>query len=452
MVNRTSVLGRLLAFGYNFLYMTPEQIKKKVLAYKDWEWWAERPFVAFILSLFKEAQTRRYHKKIGLEAEYPAMLYQKGAFYKSEQVLDNYACQLQKYIDHGGSIFKIVKLCEEYRIREKRHVLKLIKENKDPILKFKELYEILVLNVAYVWPAHGFEHIYKKQLYREAPKYCKGDIDKFIGDVSYPMKHNAHYFFEQALRGKQRLKSIQDKYGWIKVRDGFSEPYSIKELSNERRRLRKTKTQSFKRVPVPTQLKELVKIAQELVYFRTLRTDILYELMFAARPILKQVANYYQIPFKEMKCYSAYGLAEGKVKKYPFSEDFCAISVGPNFALLSKPILRDQKLKGTSVVGMIANLGLAQGRAKIVKTAYEIGKVKRGDIIFAPTTAPSFIIGMKKAAAFVTDEGGITSHAAIVSREMNKPCIIGTKIGTKIFKDGDLVEVDANKGIVRKIK
>lgn len=64
---------------------------------------------------------------------------------------------------------------------------------------------------------------------------------------------------------------------------------------------------------------------------------------------------------------------------------------------------------------------------------------------------PAFMPAMKKAVAFVTDEGGITSHAAIIAREMKKPCIIGTKIATKVLRDGDLVEVDANKGIVRKI-
>ena len=58
---------------------------------------------------------------------------------------------------------------------------------------------------------------------------------------------------------------------------------------------------------------------------------------------------------------------------------------------------------------------------------------------------------MEKAAAFVTDMGGILCHAAIVSREMKKPCVIGTKVATKTFKDGDLVEVDAEKGIVKKI-
>lgn len=59
---------------------------------------------------------------------------------------------------------------------------------------------------------------------------------------------------------------------------------------------------------------------------------------------------------------------------------------------------------------------------------------------------------MQKAAAFVTNEGGIICHAAIVARELGKPCIVGTKIATKVLKDGDYVEVDANKGVVRILK
>ena len=66
-------------------------------------------------------------------------------------------------------------------------------------------------------------------------------------------------------------------------------------------------------------------------------------------------------------------------------------------------------------------------------------------------TRPDYIIGIKKAAAIVTNEGGITCHAAIVSRELGIPCIIGTKIATEVFKDGDLVEVNANHGVVKKI-
>ncbi|MBU0707535.1 hypothetical protein KKG41_04150, partial [Patescibacteria group bacterium] len=58
---------------------------------------------------------------------------------------------------------------------------------------------------------------------------------------------------------------------------------------------------------------------------------------------------------------------------------------------------------------------------------------------------------MRRASAFVTDEGGLTSHAAIVARELDKPCIVGTKLATQALKDGDRVEVNATKGIVSKL-
>ena len=67
----------------------------------------------------------------------------------------------------------------------------------------------------------------------------------------------------------------------------------------------------------------------------------------------------------------------------------------------------------------------------------------------ASMTRPEYIGAMKKALAFITDEGGVTCHAAIVARELQKPCIIGTKIATEVLKDGDLVQVDAVHGVVR---
>ena len=103
----------------------------------------------------------------------------------------------------------------------------------------------------------------------------------------------------------------------------------------------------------------------------------------------------------------------------------------------------------TEVRGQIAQKGRVVGKVRIVKNRAQAGEVEEGDVIVSPMTTPDFIVGMHKAAAFVTDEGGIVCHAAIVAREMKKPCIIGTKIGSQVFKDGDLVEVNADKGIVR---
>jgi phosphohistidine swiveling domain-containing protein len=103
----------------------------------------------------------------------------------------------------------------------------------------------------------------------------------------------------------------------------------------------------------------------------------------------------------------------------------------------------------TQISGNIGCKGLVRGIVAVVMIPTDNVKVKTGMILVAPETTPDFIPAMGKAAAFVTDRGGVTSHAAIVAREMQKPCIIGTNIATQVLKDGDLVEVDANTGVVR---
>jgi len=99
--------------------------------------------------------------------------------------------------------------------------------------------------------------------------------------------------------------------------------------------------------------------------------------------------------------------------------------------------------------GTVAFRGLAKGYAKIITKREQIFSLGKNEILVAIMTTPDYIPAMKKAAAFITNEGGITCHAAIIAREMKKPCIIGTKIATKILKNGDLVEVDATRGVVR---
>lgn len=113
-------------------------------------------------------------------------------------------------------------------------------------------------------------------------------------------------------------------------------------------------------------------------------------------------------------------------------------------------IIETQAVK--DITGTAASKGSAQGIVKVCKFSTEISKVGKGDVLVTAMTTPDFIPAIKKAAAVITDEGGITCHAAIISRELGIPCIIGTKIATKVLKDGDLVEVDAEKGIVKILK
>lgn len=102
------------------------------------------------------------------------------------------------------------------------------------------------------------------------------------------------------------------------------------------------------------------------------------------------------------------------------------------------------------IFGNIANKGKAKGTVRIINSPKDIDRIKKGEVLVSRNTNPSLMPAILKASAIVTDEGGIGCHAAIVSRELNKPCIIGTIIATKILKDGDLIEVDANKGFIRK--
>ena len=102
--------------------------------------------------------------------------------------------------------------------------------------------------------------------------------------------------------------------------------------------------------------------------------------------------------------------------------------------------------------GLAASPGVGSGPVKIVKDIKEAGKVVKGDVLVAEMTAPDYVPIMNKAVAIVTDKGGSTSHAAIVSREMGTPCVVGTDDATKKLKDGDIVTVDGTNGVVYKGK
>jgi phosphohistidine swiveling domain-containing protein len=112
---------------------------------------------------------------------------------------------------------------------------------------------------------------------------------------------------------------------------------------------------------------------------------------------------------------------------------------------------RDNDSVGETLVGRPASFGFVKGRVRIILDASRCDTFKHGEILVTTMSSPDYMIAVRKAAAIVTDEGGVICHAAIISRELGIPCVIGTKFATKVLKDGDLVEVDANKGIVRKI-
>lgn len=132
------------------------------------------------------------------------------------------------------------------------------------------------------------------------------------------------------------------------------------------------------------------------------------------------------------------------------------IITGTDFKKVFRKIV-EKKTNQWILKGQVAMKGFARGKVRLIlhnklHIKKDIAKFKKGEILVTEMTRPDTVLACKKAVAIVTDEGGITSHAAILSREFKIPCVIATKIATQVLKTGDLVEVNAEEGIVRIIK
>jgi len=100
--------------------------------------------------------------------------------------------------------------------------------------------------------------------------------------------------------------------------------------------------------------------------------------------------------------------------------------------------------------GLGASPGLASGSVRVVQKLDQLDKVAAGDIIVTEMTTPDMVPAMKRAAGIVTDEGGMTSHASIVSRELGVPAVVGTETATSVLADGEVITIDGEKGLVRR--
>ena len=105
--------------------------------------------------------------------------------------------------------------------------------------------------------------------------------------------------------------------------------------------------------------------------------------------------------------------------------------------------------KTAEISGQAAAPGQARGRVRIVRSRDDLPRLQPGEVLVTVMTNAVYTSFLRKAAAVVTDEGGRTCHAAIAAREFGRPCIVGTLVATTVLKDGDLIEVDADHGIVR---
>lgn len=257
------------------------------------------------------------------------------------------------------------------------------------------------------------------------------------------------------------IREVIKEKGGIKV---LKQDY--KKLSNEAKK-NKQEVEEFSK-NLESGLKKLVDFMQLTMYTRDIRRVSIQKSFTLASNISRILFPRLGLPDNLRLYTTIYDILNGSYLKKDFIKELekrtsgLALYYNKNGSILEYDNVEaikegvydvmDVDKNLTEIKGNIGCKGYSKARAKIILSQKDFHKLNEGEILVTSMTRPEFIPLMKKASAIVTDEGGITCHAAIVSREMNKPCVIGTKNASRILKDNDLVEVDANKGVVRIIE
>jgi phosphohistidine swiveling domain-containing protein len=210
---------------------------------------------------------------------------------------------------------------------------------------------------------------------------------------------------------------------------------------------------------------QIINMAQQVVYYKVYRRDLQTWSYYNLEPLLKEIANRLALTLKQVRMMLPeeveaallsnkldIDLLNQRLKLVVYGREgikrYCLVGTD------AKKFLEDVKQEKVNknikqIMGTTAYAGKAKGVVKIINTPDDMIKMSAGNILVSASTNPNLMPAIRQAAAIITDEGGLTCHAAIVSRELKIPCIIGTKVATRVLKDGDLVEVDATRGVIR---
>lgn len=309
-------------------------------------------------------------------------------------------------------------------------------------------------------------------LYSPSQSSVEQESDMSLLKISKQLKRDS-------LVGKEvtnKISSYLKKYAFIPCGYADENGYTVGDVKNKLHDMQSDigmvkhikssqREQLIEELNLPSKLINLINALSEFTYYKDfIRMN--YNLVhYYTQPLFQEVARRLSVSRKDLRYLTALeitaALEKGKVNKtiikarkkfYVCFTDGKSIyiKVGQEAKILERQI--DNKVTNkTELRGVVASWGKVEGVAKIVINKKNLKNWPPRAVMITPMTTPELVFLAKKSIAIVTDEGGITCHAAIISRELKLPCIIGTKIATKVFKDGDLVEVDANSGVVRKL-
>jgi len=312
-------------------------------------------------------------------------------------------------------------ICKTYVQKEEAALLKVALKNKISEEDIKNLYK------NFWWTSLGWESITPK-----TEKYFENEIEELRKKSKEELRKNLNHLDNHINKIKDKRRKLLIKYG---LSDKFSHLLKVADEYTYLHDLRK-ETQVKNIHTIYFLLKEIAKRTKNKI------EDLEWLWADEALEILNGKKLDKELIKKRKECYFIF-VNNKKIKEI----------LGEKGITIRKKEL-EVKLDNSGIIkGQIAQKGKVKGMAKVCNGAEDaLRKIKKGDILVCGMTMPDYVPAMKKSIAVITDEGGVTCHAAIISRELKIPCIIGTKIATQVLKDGDKVEVDAEKGIVKIIK
>ncbi len=341
-----------------------------------------------------------------------------------------------------------------------------------------EIYQILITNRNKTYTAKEKENILKLAIEVKRSKKLK-KIFKLSSD------RIARELYLADKKFLNKIKKHQKKYCWINF--GFEGPLqdieyfitSIKDWvvnKNPKEELNFEIKQSkiiyhkqkdlIQKLKIDQYHQWMFWVVREFSFQKAFRKDIEYFSYYAYDTMLKEFGRRFNITVKQghfllkdeiIRILSGQTKINTNKLNERIKACFYVVSNGKAKLLVGKKAINFNKnIKSRKVPkdlkelnGQCACHGQVKASVKIIKNKDDYTKFKTGDILVSYATNPNMVPLMKRASAIITDEGGVTCHAAIVSRELNIPCVIGTRFATSILKDGQKVEVDATKGVIK---
>lgn len=261
---------------------------------------------------------------------------------------------------------------------------------------------------------------------------------------------------------------------WAFIKDaitqGVDPEKKLRALDDRKKKIAELREEYISKLKPDLFNETIIRLASKIVWAKPRRKDYQSRSYYHLEKLLREIARRLNIslsqarsaPFDLIEKGLKTGAIDTSVINSVYKTHVCIPDNGKVITLYGKEAhdfeeqcVEKEKIEVEDVKeikGVVAQPGKVTGTVKIINRPEEMEKMNQGNVLVSLATTPSVVPAMKKAAAIVTDEGGLTCHAAIVSRELGITCVIGTKIASKVLKDGDKVEVDAFKGLVTVIK